>query len=76
MTQVAGGKFEDDMTLDKRMAQLKHILASKKVLLVLDDLWEPELLASLDCVDDTTASKVLMSSRVRVQLIGHARNNM
>lgn len=65
LTQINGRRFEDDLTLEKRKEELKQLLASTNVLLVLDDLWEPDMLQSLDVVDDTTESKVLMSSRVR-----------
>ncbi len=38
LAQLAGGRFDDDLTEDKRREQLKQLLASKKVLLILDDL--------------------------------------
>ena len=70
LTQFSGGHFDDDVTSEKRKEELKQLIASKKVLLVLDDLWEAEHLQSLDVVDDTTESKVLISSRVRGVLEG------
>jgi hypothetical protein len=70
LTQFSGSRFDDDLTIEKRKEELKQLIASKQVLLILDDLWEAEHLQSLDVVDDTTESKVLISSRVRGVLEG------
>jgi hypothetical protein len=45
-------------------------MLGRKLLLVLDDLWDPEVEQMLNAVDAASGSKVLISSRVRGALAG------
>jgi hypothetical protein len=65
--QLTGRGFDGERssTAEERPERLKQAMAGIDVLLVLDDLWEQEHEACLNFVDDTTGSKVLVSSRVR-----------
>ena len=45
-------------------------MKGKSILLVIDDCWEAKHAAALTFIDETTNSKVLMSSRIRETLEG------
>jgi hypothetical protein len=59
-----------DMSDQEVLQSLQQAFTCKTVLLVLDDVWEHEHANSVNCVDDSTDSKVLISSRVRSVLEG------
>jgi hypothetical protein len=59
-----------EMSDDEVLQSLKQAFAGKTVLLVLDDVWEAEHTGSVCCIDDSTQSRVLISSRVRSVLDG------
>jgi hypothetical protein len=65
MMQLTGSDFDGDPTPEMKQEALKKAMHGKDALLVLDDLWEESHENVLNFIDDTTASKVLMSSRVR-----------
>ena len=49
---------------NERQEQLRQAMSSRKLLLVLDDLWDSEQHERrLNFVDDASGSKVLLSSR-------------
>jgi hypothetical protein len=70
--QLTGGTFDGDPTPESKLEHLQQAMAGKKLLLVLDDLWEAQHEKLLNFIDDTTGggSKVLVSSRVRGVLEG------
>eukprot|EP01052_Picozoa_sp_SAG31_P023688 SAG31_NODE_1969_length_6771_cov_17.211331_7_plen_1242_part_01 len=65
--QLTGNPFDD---AKGREEQMRQAMGGKMILLVLDDLWDLEHEKALDFIDENTASKVLISSRVRGLLIG------
>ena len=65
--QLTGKAFDEGK---ERKEQLRQAMAGKEILLVLDDMWELDHEKALDFIDDSTASKVLISSRVRGLLVG------
>lgn len=68
--QITGSDFEGDPTAETKQEHLQQAMAGKNLLLVLDDCWESSTLELLNCIDSTTGSKVLVSSRVRSVLEG------
>lgn len=68
--QLTDQKFDAETTPTEKHVLLKKAMAGMKLLLVLDDLWEVEHEQQLNFIDDTTESKVLISSRVRGVLQG------
>jgi hypothetical protein len=69
--QLTGSDFAtNEMSDDEVLQSLKQAFAEKTVLLVLDDVWEWEHADTVCCVDDSTESRVLLSSRVRGVLEG------
>ena len=68
--QLTGGAWDSDWTDEAKVQQLGDAFAKQKILLVLDDLWDSEHEKKLNYVDANTASKVLVSSRVRATLSG------
>ena len=66
-SQLTGKPFGE---AEERKEQLRQAMAGKAVLLVFDDLWEKEHAQALDFIDEDTASKVVISSRVRDVLDG------
>lgn len=70
LNQVSGSRFAPDTPDDKRKDDLINALAGQTVLIVLDDAWERNSIDMLNLIDDTTKSKVLVSSRARDLLLG------
>ena len=68
--QLTGSSFEGDQTPETKQELLRQAMVGKNVLLALDDMWEPSHEKLLNFIDDTTRSKVLVSSRVRGLLEG------
>ena len=68
--QLTGLEMSKESTEDECKQLLKHAFEGQHVLLVLDDAWEHEHAALINFVDDSTASKVLLSSRIREVLDG------
>ena len=67
--QLTGSELQGS-TDDVRQETLKQAFAGRKVLLVLDDCWDVAHASALNFVDDSTGSKLLISSRVRGVLEG------
>ena len=63
--QLTGSEFDVATTAESKKELLKQAMSGKKVLLVLDDLWDARHEKLLNFIDDTTRSKVLVSSRNR-----------
>jgi hypothetical protein len=63
--QLTGADLKDDMASEERWQALKNAMNGKNILLVLDDAWEPDHITDFNFVDETTSSRVLISSRVR-----------
>lgn len=68
--QLTGTELSSEIEPEERHEKLRQAMAGKNVLLVLDDLWNPEHARALTFLDDATNSKVLVSSRVRTVLEG------
>eukprot|EP01043_Picozoa_sp_COSAG02_P048239 COSAG02_NODE_4721_length_5052_cov_14.669695_3_plen_286_part_00 len=66
--QLTDGMWDMDADADLKMQRLGDAFHGKRVLLVLDDLWNADHEAQLNGIDRATASKVLVSSRVRAVL--------
>eukprot|EP01047_Picozoa_sp_COSAG01_P016833 COSAG01_NODE_874_length_12972_cov_15.914343_6_plen_336_part_00 len=62
---VGGTSWDTDATDNVKISRLSEAFRGKPVLLVLDDLWDEKDELCINCVDENTASKVLVSSRVR-----------
>ena len=67
---VPNTSWDKDSPDDIKKQRLTEAFYGQDVLLVLDDLWEIDHEQALNFVDQTTASKVLVSSRVRATLVG------
>ena len=68
--QLTGTQLSKDLSEDEVKQSLKHAFSDQRLLLVLDDCWEREHANQLIFVDDSTQSKVLISSRVHGVLEG------
>jgi hypothetical protein len=64
-TQLTGSELPLDLNTDEKLEKLRSAFIGLDCLLVLDDLWEPQHIASFALIDERTKSKVLISSRVR-----------
>ena len=64
LQQLTGGVFTGDEPAEQRTQTLKQAMAGKKLLLVLDDVWDPDHEKLLNFVDEDSGAKVLLSSRV------------
>ena len=62
---VDNGVWDMDSSDADKQHRLDEAFRGKNVLLVLDDVWDAQHELSLNLVDERTASKVLVSSRVR-----------
>jgi hypothetical protein len=65
LQQLNGTRFSGDEPAEQRCLELQHAMKQKKLLLVIDDCWDPEHEKLLNFVDIESGSKVLLSSRVR-----------
>lgn len=68
--QLAGTELADSLSPDQKHEHLKQAFLNRSVLLVLDDCWEAEVAKHFMWIDQTTNSKILISSRVRGALEG------
>lgn len=68
--QLTGAEINSALPAEERLDALRAAMAGKKLLLVLDDIWEQGHEAALNMIDTATDSKVLISSRVRAVLEG------
>ena len=68
--QLMGFEMNRDMSDDEVKQSLMQALQGKNVLMVLDDAWEVAHCEQLAFMDDSTQSKLLVSSRVKGVLEG------
>ena len=69
-TQLTGAELPLDLSADEKLEKIRSAFIGRDCLLVLDDVWEMDHIASFTLIDESTKSKVLMSSRVRSTLDG------
>ena len=63
--QLTGSPMRNDLTQDEKREAIKQAMVGKDILLVLDDVWDDAHPAWFIFLDESTKSRVLMSSRVR-----------
>lgn len=63
--QLTGSELNPQFNNDRRQEATKQAMAGKKILLCLDDVWIASHAAELIFLDPSTASRALISSRVR-----------
>eukprot|EP01046_Picozoa_sp_COSAG06_P029309 COSAG06_NODE_2708_length_6408_cov_2.142970_1_plen_1860_part_00 len=63
--QVTGGELAADTTPEQAKEKITVAMRGRTVLLILDDIWEEEHATALDFVDTSTASKTLVTTRIR-----------
>ena len=70
--QLTGGDMEakPGVSLEKQLQTLKESCAGKRCLLVLDDVWDISHEKLLNCIDDSTTSKLVVTTRIRGLLKG------
>ena len=61
---------KDNATPESQLLDLQAICAGKRWLLVLDDVWDPQHAKLLNCVDSSSPSKLLVTTRIRGLLQG------
>ena len=59
-----------EMSAEEKLLAIQQAFTGKHALLVLDDCWDVEHIAHFALIDETTQSRVLISSRVRGTLAG------
>jgi hypothetical protein len=64
--QVAGADLPETQALAEKRQALKKAFDGIKVLLILDDIWEADIVPHLSMLDDQPQSKTVLSSRIRV----------
>eukprot|EP01043_Picozoa_sp_COSAG02_P053251 COSAG02_NODE_5854_length_3987_cov_169.941872_3_plen_401_part_00 len=65
LQQMTGAMLSGDESEEQRAQLLHHTMQNRKLLLVLDDCWDPEHEKWLNFVDEDSGAKVLLSSRNR-----------
>lgn len=68
--QLTGLQLAHSSTVSENEEMIKDGMKGKSILLVVDDCWEAAHSGSLNFIDESTNSKVLMSSRIRGTLEG------
>jgi hypothetical protein len=68
--QLTGSSLPDGVSADQKDEFLQHAFLDQSVLLVLDDCWDAEVAKHFTWIDQSTNSKVLISSRIRDVLGG------
>ena len=63
--QLSGQQLDPTVSEEDRQSALRDAFEGKRVLLVLDDLWEDEHRTQLSFVDASRGSRVLISTRIR-----------
>eukprot|EP01047_Picozoa_sp_COSAG01_P033033 COSAG01_NODE_2413_length_7745_cov_2.532304_7_plen_355_part_00 len=69
-SQLTGSKFSTDEREEQRSVSLQQAMQDKKLLLVLDDIWDASHEKLVNFIDEDCGAKVLLSSRVRGVLAG------
>ena len=63
--QATGEELSSDATPEQAKEKITVAMRGRSVLLILDDIWEEEHASALDFVDASTASKTLVTTRIR-----------
>lgn len=63
-TQLTGQELPQEFTAEEKLKAIEQAFVGKNVLLVLDDVWDIEHISYFALIDETTYSRVLISSRV------------
>lgn len=63
--QVTGQDLPSDTSAEQVKERIAVAMRDKLVLLILDDVWAEEHSSALECVDPATASKTLVTTRIR-----------
>ncbi len=62
--QLTGQQLPQELSEETRRLEIQEAFVGKHCLLVLDDAWDSDLISRFALVDETTHSRVLISSRV------------
>ena len=68
--QLTGTALPHGVTSDQKDEILKQAFLNQSVLLILDDCWDADLVKHFNWIDQSTNSKILISSRIRDVLEG------
>lgn len=63
--QLTGSPLSNELSQDEKREAIKQSMAGKDILLVLDDVWYDTHIGWFAHLDESTRSRVLLSSRVR-----------
>eukprot|EP01052_Picozoa_sp_SAG31_P041944 SAG31_NODE_6506_length_1992_cov_2.123085_1_plen_263_part_10 len=63
--QATGQELALDLTPEQAKEKITVVMRGRRVLLILDDVWEEEHSSALDLIDTGTASKILVTTRIR-----------
>ena len=63
--QATGEELSSDATPDEVKELITIAMRNRCILLVLDDCWEPQHELALNFIDTSTASKVLITTRIK-----------
>ncbi len=72
LKQLTGAGFSSDVTAEECRLELQRAMQHKKLLLVIDDCWDPAHESMVNFIDVESGSKVLISSRVLNVLDGQS----
>lgn len=62
--QLTGKQLPQELKEEDRRREIQEAFVGKQCLLVLDDAWDSDLISHFALIDETTHSRVLISSRV------------
>merc|ERR1719272_1902147 len=68
--QLTGSSLPDSVAVEQKHEILQQAFLNQSVLLVLDDCWDATVIEHFNWIDQSTGSKILISSRVRDVLDG------
>ena len=68
--QLTGTALPDGISTEQKHEFLQQAFLGRSILLVLDDCWDADVVKHFNWIDQSTNSKVLISSRVRDVLDG------
>ena len=68
--QVTGSSMPEGASLDQKHEYLQQAFINRSALLILDDCWDATVAKQFNWIDQSTNSKVLISSRIRDVLDG------
>eukprot|EP01050_Picozoa_sp_SAG11_P003010 SAG11_NODE_161_length_14021_cov_36.845065_11_plen_702_part_00 len=63
--QLTGSELSLELSAEEKLLALQQAFSGRHCLLVLDDVWEIEHISHFAVIDETSRSRVLISSRVR-----------